>query len=95
MSEQDGPLKIADREFKSRLIIGTGKYRSFPEMARALEASGADMVTVAVRRVNLTDRTKESMLDYIDRKKFFPLGGVLGRGAALHGRLRGAARRAQ
>src|SRR5580698_9825706 len=66
-------LVIAGRAFKSRLIVGTGKYRSFQEMARAHKASGADMVTVAVRRVNLTDRTKESLLDYIDRKKIFIL----------------------
>src|SRR5258707_14709362 len=66
-------LIIAGREFRSRLIVGTGKYRSFPEMARCHAASGADMVTVAVRRVNLTDRTKESLLDYIDRSKFFIL----------------------
>ncbi|HFB98897.1 MAG TPA: thiazole synthase, partial [Bryobacterales bacterium] len=51
-----GTLKIADREFRSRLIVGTGKYRSFEEMRRCHEASGAEMVTVAVRRVNLTDR---------------------------------------
>lgn len=66
-------LVIAGRRFQSRLIVGTGKYRSFPEMARCHEASGADMVTVAVRRVNLTDRSKESLLDYIDREKFFIL----------------------
>jgi thiazole synthase len=66
-------LKIADREFRSRLIVGTGKYRSFAEMARCHEASGAEMVTVAVRRVDLTDRSKESVLDYIDRSKFFLL----------------------
>ena len=66
-------LIIAGRVFKSRLIVGTGKYRSFPEMARAHTASGADMVTVAVRRVNLTDRSKESLLDYIDREKIFIL----------------------
>jgi thiazole synthase len=64
-------LKIADREFHSRLIVGTGKYRSFQEMARAHEASGAEIVTVAVRRVNLTDKSKESMLDYIDRRMLF------------------------
>jgi thiazole synthase len=64
---------IAGRRFQSRLIVGTGKYRSFAEMARCHEASGADMVTVAVRRVNLTDRSKESLLDYIDREKFFIL----------------------
>src|SRR5438045_5286386 len=66
-------LKVADREFHSRLIVGTGKYRSFAEMKRCHEASGADMVTVAVRRVNLTDRSKESLLDYIDRSKLFIL----------------------
>jgi thiazole synthase len=66
-------LRIADREFRSRLFVGTGKYRSFPEMARCHEASGAEVVTVAVRRVNLTDRSKESLLDYIDRSKFFLL----------------------
>ena len=60
-------LIIAGRAFNSRLIVGTGKYRSFQEMARAHAASGADMVTVAVRRVNLTDRIKESLLDYIYR----------------------------
>ena len=66
-------LTIAGREFHSRLIVGTGKYRSFQEMARCHAASGADMVTVAVRRVNLTDKSKESLLDYIDRSKFFIL----------------------
>ena len=71
-------LKIADREFRSRLIVGTGKYRSFPEMKRCHEASGADMVTVAVRRVNLTDRSKESLLDYIDRSKMFILPNTAG-----------------
>src|ERR1700724_2561401 len=66
-------LKIADREFRSRLLVGTGKYRSFQEMARCHEASGAEVVTVAVRRVNLTDRSKESLLDHIDRSKYFLL----------------------
>ena len=66
-------LTIAGREFRSRLFVGTGKYRSFQEMARCHEASGAEVVTVAVRRVNLTDRSKESLLDYIDRSKFFLL----------------------
>src|SRR5258705_10273360 len=65
-------LRIAGREFSSRLIVGTGKYRSFQEMQRCHEASGADMVTVAVRRVNL-DRSKESLIDYIDRTKIFIL----------------------
>src|SRR4029077_7342119 len=75
MTEQ---LIIAGRTFHSRLIVGTGKYRSFQEMARAHQASGADMVTVAVRRVNLSDRTKESLLDYIDRKNFFILPNTAG-----------------
>src|SRR5436309_13910063 len=66
-------LIIAGREFRSRLIVGTGKYRSFQEMARCHAASGAEMVTVAVRRLNLTDKSKESLLDYIDRTKFFIL----------------------
>src|SRR5690349_24586441 len=66
-------LIIADRTFRSRLLIGTGKYRSFQEMARCHAASGAEVVTVAVRRVNLTDRSKESLLDYIDRSKMFIL----------------------
>jgi thiazole synthase len=72
-------LIIAGRAFRSRLIVGTGKYKSFQETARALEASGADMVTVAVRRVNL-DRTaaKESLLDYIDPKKYFLLPNTAG-----------------
>src|SRR6201996_8611670 len=72
------PLLIAGRTFNSRLIVGTGKYRSFLEMRRAHEASGADMVTVAVRRVNLTDKSKESLLDYIDRKNFFILPNTAG-----------------
>jgi thiazole synthase len=66
-------LTIAGRQFRSRLIIGTGKYPTFQTMKAAHEASGADMVTVAVRRVNLTDRGKESLLDYIDPEKFFIL----------------------
>jgi len=71
-------LIIAGRAFHSRLIVGTGKYRSFQEMARAHEASSAEMVTVAVRRVNLTDRSKESLLDYIDRSKIFILPNTAG-----------------
>jgi thiazole synthase len=67
------PLVIADRTFHSRLIVGTGKYPSYPVMVRAHEASGAEMVTVAVRRVNISDRTQESMLDYIDTKRMFLL----------------------
>src|ERR1700720_1865816 len=66
-------LTIAGRQFHSRLFVGTGKYRSFAEMARCHAASGAEVVTVAVRRVNLTDRSTESLLDYIDREKLFIL----------------------
>src|SRR6202166_2000816 len=71
-------LTIAGRAFHSRLMIGTGKYRSFPEMARCHAASGAEVVTVAVRRVNLTDRSKESLLDYIDRERMFILPNTAG-----------------
>jgi len=67
------PFTIAGRTFHSRLFVGTGKYRSFPEMARCHAASGSELVTVAVRRVNLGDRSKESLLDYIDREKMFIL----------------------
>jgi len=66
-------LRIADREFRSRLFVGTGKYRSFQEMARCHAASGSEVVTVAVRRVNLTDKTKESLIDHIDRDRMFIL----------------------
>src|SRR6201997_5633555 len=66
-------LTIAGRQFRSRLFVGTGKYRSFPEMARCHQASGAEVITVAVRRVNLTDRSKESLLDHIDRTRMFIL----------------------
>src|ERR1700726_3152499 len=71
-------LVVAGRAFQSRLIVGTGKYPSFQEMARVHAASGADMVTVAVRRVNLTDRSKESLLDFIDREKIFILPNTAG-----------------
>src|SRR5678809_1037555 len=65
-------LTLAGRTFRSRLLVGTGKYRRFQEMARCHEASGAEVVTVAVRRVNL-DRSQESLLDYIDISKHFLL----------------------
>jgi thiazole synthase len=61
------PFRFGDRTFTSRLIVGTGKYATFPLMKEALEASGAEIVTVAVRRVNLTDRSKESLLDYVPK----------------------------
>jgi thiazole synthase len=68
---------IAGKTFASRLIVGTGKYTSPAVMVRAHEASGADMITVAVRRVNL-DRSKESLLDYIDPTKYFLLPNTAG-----------------
>src|SRR5579859_5961200 len=71
-------LRIGDRQFSSRLFVGTGKYRSFQEMARCHAASGAEVVTVAVRRVNLTDKSKESLLDYIDRSRMFILPNTAG-----------------
>ena len=61
------PFLFGGRPFTSRLIVGTGKYSTFPLMKEALEASGAEIVTVAVRRVNLTDRSKESLLDFIPK----------------------------
>src|SRR5438477_11727624 len=70
-------LIIAGRQFRSRLIVGTGKYKSGQETARAIEASDAEMVTVAVRRVNL-DRSKESLLDFIDPGRYFLLPNTAG-----------------
>ena len=60
---------IAKKKFKSRLIVGTGKYRSMTECAKAIKVSGADMVTVAVRRVNISDKKKPLLMDFIDPKK--------------------------
>jgi thiazole synthase len=74
----DSPLTIAGRTFRSRLIVGTGKYPSHEIMRQAHEASGADMVTVAVRRVNISDRTKESLLDFIDTSRIFLLPNTAG-----------------
>jgi thiazole synthase len=70
-------LKFAGKEFRSRLIVGTGKYPDYHIMQKALEASGAEIVTVAVRRVNL-DRTQESLLDYIDPKRYTLLPNTAG-----------------
>ena len=75
--ERMEPLVIAGRAFQSRLIVGTGKYKDGAETQRAIEASGAEMVTVAVRRVNL-DRTKESLLDFIDPQRYFLLPNTAG-----------------
>src|SRR5262249_53825083 len=72
------PFTIAGKTFTSRLIVGTGKYSSPSVMVQAHEASGAEMITVAVRRVNISDRSKESLLDYIDTKKYFLLPNTAG-----------------
>ena len=74
----DDVLKIAGMEIKSRLWVGTGKYKDFQETKDAIEASGAHVVTVAVRRVNITDRSKENLLDYIDPKKYIILPNTAG-----------------
>jgi thiazole synthase len=71
------PLVIAGKAFQSRLIVGTGKYKDGAETQAAIEASGAEMVTVAVRRVNL-DRSKESLLDFIDLQRYFLLPNTAG-----------------
>jgi len=78
LSTNDIPFTIAGRTFRSRLIVGTGKYLSHAVMAQAHQASGADMVTVAVRRVNISDRTRESLLDYIDTDRIFILPNTAG-----------------
>ena len=62
-------LKISSRKYKSRLIVGTGKYKNFIECSNAVKASGAEIVTVAVRRVNISDKKKPILMDYIDPKK--------------------------
>jgi thiazole synthase len=71
-------FSIAGKTFTSRLIVGTGKYSSPSVMVKAHDASGAEMITVAVRRVNISDRTKESLLDYIDTSKYFILPNTAG-----------------
>jgi len=71
------PLVIAGCAFQSRLIVGTGKYKDGPQTQAAVEASGAEMVTVAVRRVNL-DRSRESLLDFLDPQRYFLLPNTAG-----------------
>ncbi|MBI4653747.1 MAG: thiazole synthase [Nitrospirae bacterium] len=71
-------LVIKGIEFKSRLWVGTGKYKNFEETKKAIEASGSDVVTVAVRRVNIFDRKSENLLDYIDPKKYKILPNTAG-----------------
>ena len=74
----DTPLEIAGRKFHSRLIIGTGKYKDYAENAAAAEAAGAEIITVAVRRVNLTDPNKPMLVDYLDQKKYTYLPNTAG-----------------
>ena len=71
-------FKIANKVLKSRLIVGTGKYKNFKETAAAVKASGADMVTVAVRRVNILDKKKPILMDYLDPKKIIYLPNTAG-----------------
>lgn len=71
-------FKLADKTYRSRLIVGTGKYKDFKETQKAIEASGAEIVTVAVRRVNITDPNKENLLDYLDPKKYTILPNTAG-----------------
>lgn len=74
----DDRLHIGSIELKSRLIVGTGKFKDFAETKRVIDASGADMVTVAVRRVNITDRASENLLDYLDPKEYRILPNTAG-----------------
>ena len=69
---------IAKKKFISRLIVGTGKYKSFQQTAEAIKASGTDIVTVAVRRVNITDKKEPALMDYIDPKKITYLPNTAG-----------------
>jgi thiazole synthase len=71
-------FKISNQIFKSRLIVGTGKYKSFKETAQAVKASGADMVTVAVRRVNILDKKKPLLTDFLNPKKIKYLPNTAG-----------------
>ena len=75
---EDDVLTLGGIKIRSRLIVGTGKYKDFEETKKAIEISGAEMVTVAVRRVNILDRAKENLLDYIDPKEFKILPNTAG-----------------
>jgi len=74
----DRPLVIAGRTFRSRLILGTGKYRSMEEMVAAFDAADVDMVTVALRRLDLDDPTKKTILDYVDTNRYMILPNTAG-----------------
>ena len=71
-------IKIANKKFKSRLIVGTGKYKNMKQCAQAVKISGAEIVTVAVRRVNIVDKKKPLLMDYIDPKKITYLPNTAG-----------------
>ena len=71
-------LRVAGKSLRSRLIVGTGKYKSFSETTKAIQASGADMVTVAVRRINILDKKKPILTDYLDPKKIIYLPNTAG-----------------
>ena len=71
-------LRVANKRFNSRLIVGTGKYKNMDECAKAIKLSGADIVTVAVRRVNISDKNKPLLMDYIDPKKITYLPNTAG-----------------
>ena len=71
-------FKVAGKKLQSRLIVGTGKYKNFSETAKAVNASGADMVTVAVRRVNVLDKKKPLLTDYLNPKKIIYLPNTAG-----------------
>lgn len=77
-SLDSSPLTIAGREFRSRLMVGTGKYASNPEMMKAIDASGAEVVTVAIRRVDLSRANEEGMLHHLDPDQFFLLANTAG-----------------
>ena len=72
------PLVVAGKSYRSRLLVGTGKYKDFEETARAIEASGAEIVTVAVRRVNVTDRNQPMLVDYVDPRRYTYLPNTAG-----------------
>ena len=74
----DDAFTVAGKRFTSRLLVGTGKYKDFNETARAIEASGAEIVTVAVRRVNLSDPSQPMLMDYVDPRKYTYLPNTAG-----------------
>ncbi len=78
MKDMEDALNLAGTTYRSRLIVGTGKYKDFHETRKAIEMSGAEIVTVAVRRVNITDPRKENLLDYLDPKQYTILPNTAG-----------------